>query len=124
MATNGRRGHRKRGDFICYLPTRLLAEILLYGKDKTDWLGILNAYLLDNTGNPLAYSEEYGKKLYKFSQWKQIPVHAVHTHWWIGKFYGIKDEKQYVYSDLIKVSFNPMVGFTIQRLVILELELE
>ena len=80
----------------------LLAEILLYGSGKTDWPGILNAYLLDSTGNPLAYSEEYGKKLHKFSQWKQTPVHAVHTHWWIEKFYGTKDVEQHVYSALIK----------------------
>ncbi len=85
----------------------LMAEILLYGRGQTNWQEILNKYLLDSNGGPLTYSEEYGKKLYRFSQWKQTPVHAVHAHWWIEKFYGTKDEKLSTYSDLIKGFVQP-----------------
>lgn len=61
-----------------------LIELVTAGRLGTDWLGVLDEYLTDEAGDPLAYSEEYGKRLYKFAdQWKQVTVHAIHTRWWI-----------------------------------------
>ncbi|KOF08642.1 hypothetical protein AC739_19155, partial [Planococcus glaciei] len=68
-------------------------ELILYGKLKTDWSKILDELLTDENSKPLAYSEVYGmNRLYKFNeQWKQSPVHAIYTHWWIR---GILEEAQ------------------------------
>lgn len=60
----------------------LINEIVLNGRPQTDWLGIMDEHLM-NQDVPLAYSEGFGNKLYKFNQWHQTPVHAVHTRWWI-----------------------------------------
>ena len=60
------------------------AELATTGRLETDWLGIFDAYLTDELGGPLAYSEAYGTRLYKFAaQWKQSTVHAIHTRWWL-----------------------------------------
>lgn len=80
----------------------LLAERILYGEVQTDWKGAISGYLRTDDGQPLAYSEAYGKKLYKFSQWKQAPVHAVHTHWWIGRFFGATAADCAEYARLIE----------------------
>lgn len=61
-----------------------LSEIVLYGKTSIDWLGGMEDYLTDENGYPLAYSEKFGKRLYNFdSQWKQSPIHAIHSRWFI-----------------------------------------
>lgn len=66
----------------------LLCERLLNVRN-TDWLSVEQNLLRDENGKPLAYSEKYGKKLYKFdSQWKQTPVHAIYNSFWINRFYG------------------------------------
>lgn len=60
-----------------------IAEIVLHGRPQTDWVGIMEQYLT-REGMPLAYSEEYGKRLYGFTAfWIQTEVHAVHARWWI-----------------------------------------
>ena len=61
----------------------VISEIALYKKVQTDWTGILDFYLRGASGEYLAYSEEFGKLLNGFNQWKQSPVHAIHAHWWI-----------------------------------------
>lgn len=67
----------------------LLSELLLYGKDRYDWLSVERELLCDDTGNPMAYSGQYGKKLYKFDeQWKQMPVHAIYNSFWLNGYYG------------------------------------
>jgi len=62
----------------------LIAETWIYGRPKTDWIGIMREYL-EKDDLPLAYSEEYGKRLFKFNQWKQSPVHAIYARWWIER---------------------------------------
>jgi len=79
-----------------------LAEIILYGKPKRDWDGVWSLYLTDDDGNPLAYSEKYGQRLYKFgNQWKQTPVHAIYTKYWFDMLQGITSKNLKRYSDLI-----------------------
>lgn len=64
-----------------------MSEMALYGYPQTDWLGNMDAYLLDHEQKPIAYSEKYGQRLYKFSQWLQSEVHAIHARWWIQQSY-------------------------------------
>jgi len=61
-----------------------ISEQLLYGKNKIDWSDVMSKYLEDNE-NLLTYSENFGKKLYKFNQWKQTSVHSTYARWWIEK---------------------------------------
>lgn len=61
-----------------------ISEQLVYGKNKIDWSNIMSKYLEDNE-SPLTYSENFGKKLYKFNQWKQTSVHSTYARWWIEK---------------------------------------
>jgi hypothetical protein len=63
----------------------ILSELALYGSPRTDWLSIMNEYLVDKEGRPIAYSEKYGKRLYRFADWLQVDVHAIYSHWWIDK---------------------------------------
>jgi hypothetical protein len=64
-------------------------ELVTAGHLETDWLGVFDAYLTDELGGPLAYSEAFGTRLYKFAdQWKQSTVHAAHTRWWLENATG------------------------------------
>lgn len=66
---------------ICHQAT--LIDLVLYGKPRHDWLGIMDEFLMDN-GTPLAYSEAFGKRLHKYdNQYRQSTIHAIHTRWWI-----------------------------------------
>lgn len=69
-----------------------IAEHLVYGKNKTDWLELMKKYLEIN-GLPLAYSENYGRKLFKFNQWKQSPIHAIYARWWIENNLNKQNQK-------------------------------
>lgn len=60
----------------------VMAETWLHGETRTDWLGVLRTFLTDGA-RPLAYSAEFGKTLHDFNMWKQSPVHAVYSRWWI-----------------------------------------
>ena len=61
-----------------------LIDLIIEGKLSHDWLGIMDEFLTEN-GWPLAYSENYGKLLYKYTaQFKQTTVHSIHTKWWIS----------------------------------------
>lgn len=76
----------------------LLCEQLL-GISNMDWLQVEQTLLRDEDDKPLAYSVEFGKKLYKFdSQWKQMPIYAIYNSYWISKFYGVDTTR---YQDLI-----------------------
>lgn len=73
----------------------LLCETLL-GEVATDWRQVENTLLRDGEGNPLAYSEAYGKRLFKFeAQWKQTPVYAVYNSFWICRHCGGTDRSDY-----------------------------
>lgn len=65
-----------------------LIELVLFGKVRHDWLGIMDEFLMDN-GKPLAYSEAFGARLHGFgSQFRQSTVHAIHTRWWLESLAG------------------------------------
>lgn len=94
----------------------LLCERITNAKN-IDWLDVEQSLLRDENGNPLAYSEKYGKKLYQFdSQWKQMPVHAIYNSFWINRFYGQDTSKhRTLISSLIQKSgwiYNPEVSNT------------
>lgn len=76
--------HADNGDVassICY--QGVLIDLVLYGKPRHDWLGIMNEFLMDNAV-PLAYSQVFGARLHKFAnQYLQSSIHAIHTRWWI-----------------------------------------
>lgn len=66
-----------------------MSEIALYGSPQTDWIGNMDAYLLDQEGKPIAYSEKYGQRLYGYEdQWLQSEVHAIHVRWWVQQTYN------------------------------------
>ncbi|WCH47014.1 hypothetical protein [Lysinibacillus sp. OF-1] len=58
----------------------IIAELLLYKELRVDWYEIVNE-LLEYNETPIAYSENYGKKLFGFdSQWLQTDVHCIYNH--------------------------------------------
>jgi hypothetical protein len=61
-----------------------ISELALHDALRTDWLGVMDEYLLRD-GKPIAYSEQYAKRLYQFTQWVQTEVHAIHARQWIEK---------------------------------------
>jgi hypothetical protein len=66
---------------ICHQAT--LIDLVLEGSLRHDWLSVM-ADLLTHEGRPIAYSVDYGKRLYKFEgQYLQSTVHSIHTRWWI-----------------------------------------
>ena len=73
----------ERGDVAASLCLQsAISERLLYGRIITDWIGIMEEYLTRDD-KPLAYSEQYGKRLYQFAFWMQSEVHAIHARWWV-----------------------------------------
>jgi hypothetical protein len=80
-----------------------ISECLLYGRPKTDWTGLMEGFL-EHIGVPLAYSEEFGKKLYKFNQWRQSTVHAIYSRWWIEGNLGRNPDK---YVDMTEKLVQP-----------------
>lgn len=67
---------------VCLQAT--LIDLVLYGKPRHAWGEIMEEFLMDGD-KPLAYSEAFGKRLYKFNQYRQSTVHAIHTRWWIER---------------------------------------
>lgn len=84
-----------------------IIEMIIYGKLKTDWVGIMDEYLISSEGEPFAYSEEYGKLLYGFSQWKQTTIHAVYNRWWIENLEKNKSEITKKMGNIIKQYIQP-----------------
>lgn len=67
-----------------------LIDSLLPKKSGYNWFELMNNFLVDQDGIPIAYSKKYGERLYKFNMWNQKTVHAIHTRWWIEKNEGHK----------------------------------
>lgn len=65
-----------------------ITELVLFKEARHDWPSILKTLLTDMRGRPLAYSEAFGRQLSQFNQWRQSPVHAIHTHFWIYQLAG------------------------------------
>jgi hypothetical protein len=96
------------------------AELVTAGHLETDWIGVFDEWLTDEAGDPLAYSESFGKRLYKFTgQWKQSTVSAIHTRWWIERIAGDVDHEHYAQLILRKQKagwiFDHDVSPTIER---------
>lgn len=85
----------------------VIVEIALFGETRLDWLAILDDFLTDESGFPLAYSERYGKRLCEFNQWRQTPVHAIHTRYWIENALGKIDLNHDYYAQLITSFIQP-----------------
>jgi hypothetical protein len=86
----------------------VISEIILYGSPQTDWLGVMDTYLRDTYGKPIAYSEKYGLRLYKFTHWLQSEVHAIHARWWISQVCTSPFTKDNVqYGTLIEQLIQP-----------------
>lgn len=67
---------------VCQQAT--LIDLLLDGRPRHDWLGVMRELLTDENGRPVAYSAGFGARLHKFGgQWLQSTVHSIHTRWWI-----------------------------------------
>ena len=100
----------------------ILGELAVYGTLKTDWLGVVEEYLMNEDGIPIAYSEQYGKRLYRFNFWLQSPVHAVHCMWFIERVCLSISKRTQKYAELITQRiqpngwvYNPDVSLTRQR---------
>lgn len=85
----------------------ILSELAIYGGPKTDWLGVMEEYLTDHDGAPLAYSKRYGERLYRFNFWLQSPVHAVHCRWFIEQVCQPLSQWMPKYADLIAFLIQP-----------------
>jgi hypothetical protein len=96
-----------------------ISELAIHGSIQTDWLGVMDAHLMRD-GKPLAYSEQYGKRLYQFPQWFQTEVHAIHARQWIEKASELPASLDYpaLIEELIQPSswiYNPVVSPTGMR---------
>lgn len=100
----------------------ILSEMAVYGAPKTDWLGVIEEYLMDEDGIPTAYSEQYGKRLYRFNFWLQSPIHAIHCIWFIEQVCLSASKEIQKYAEFIVKSiqpngwiYNPSVSVTRQQ---------
>ena len=60
-----------------------MMEIAIHGHLVHDWIGVMDAYLLDAEA-PLAYSRKFSERLFNFgSQFLQSTVASIHARWWI-----------------------------------------
>jgi len=76
----------------------------------------MDEYLLRD-GKPIAYSEQYGRRLYQFTHWTQTEVHAIHARQWIERASGQTTSMDYpaLIEELIQPSgwiYNPAVSPT------------
>jgi hypothetical protein len=75
----------ERGDVAASMCLQgAMSELLLHRRVVTDWIGVMQAFLTRD-GKPIAYSEQYGKRLYEFAFWIQNDVHAIHARWWMQR---------------------------------------
>lgn len=81
-----------------------ISELVIYGELKTDWLGVFDACLTKDY-TPIAYSQRYGQRLYKFNAWLQAPVHAIHDRWWVQRLQNA--ESQIDFLRLIEERIQP-----------------
>lgn len=107
----------ERGDVAASMCLQgVLGELLLHNRVLTDWAGIMEEYLTRDD-KPLAYSEQYGKRLYAFNFWIQNEVHAIHARWWIEQACNKKSNLDFeaLIEDLIQPSgwiYNPLISPT------------
>lgn len=107
----------ERGDIAASLCLQgAISELALYGRTKTDWAGVMDEYLIFDA-QPIAYSETFSKRLYKFVPWIQTEVHAIHARWWIEKVSERAPSLDYkaLIESLIQPSgwiYNPSVSLT------------
>jgi hypothetical protein len=86
----------------------IISEIVLFDELTHDWQAIFEDVLTDPSGAPLAYSKEYGKRLYQFeNQWHQTTIHAIHTRFWVDGLYNQRAASSEKYVDLIKGFVQP-----------------
>jgi hypothetical protein len=84
-------------------------ELSINGRLTTDWLGIIEEYLMDGD-RPLAYSENYSRLLHKFNaQYKQSTIHAIHTKWWLDNQLNSEKIDHQKYASMIFKKSNLMV---------------
>lgn len=93
-----------------------ISEITLFGRLQTDWIGVMDEFLVKD-GKPIAYSEEFGKRLYSFAFWTQTEVHAIHARTFVEILCGQDPAFDYValIEELIQPSgwiYNPSVSPT------------
>jgi len=93
-----------------------MSELLLHHRIVTDWIGIMEEFLTRD-GKPIAYSEQYGKRLYEFAFWIQNEVHAIHARWWVQRVCNVDSglDFQGLAESLIQPSgwiYNPQVSPT------------
>jgi hypothetical protein len=97
-----------------------IGEMTLYGETQTDWVGVMDEFLV-RENRPLAYSEEFGKRLYKFAFWEQTEVHAVHQgqpsqeRSWI-----LKTIRQNHYTATLSDAAGPVTGLADGSRLLLE----
>jgi len=85
----------------------VFVDLVLEGKIQHDWLSVMSDLLTNTEGNPIAYSRNYGKQLYKFEeQYLQSTIHAIHTRWWIEKLTNPEKLDHEKYSKLILAKKN------------------
>ncbi len=86
----------------------LLSEIVLYRQPHRHWAELAEEYLTTVDGRPLAYSEKYGLKLHKFERlWEQVSIHAIHSRWWIDRFFVSPSFLSVDYGYLIETFIQP-----------------
>lgn len=85
----------------------ILSEICINGHPMNQWIDIMDDYLIDND-EILAYSHDYGNLLYKFeSQWRQSPIYAIYTRWWIERLYNASGVSNFSFAKLIEKHIQP-----------------
>jgi hypothetical protein len=110
----------ERGDVAISMCLQgVIGEIALHKQVVTDWIGIMDEYLM-HEGKPVAYSEQYGQRLYKFVFWNQNEVHAIHARWWIEQACNTRSNINFQahIEDLIQPNgwiYNPQVSSTGMR---------
>jgi hypothetical protein len=89
----------RAGASVCHQAT--VIDLVLDGRPTHDWLSVMED-LLTHGDRPLAYSEGYGNRLYKFAgQYLQSTVHSIHTRWWIERLCKPDAVDHAKFADLI-----------------------
>lgn len=84
---------------LCYQAASI--DLFVHGKLMHDWLGVMDEYLMADCG-PLAYSENYGNRLHKFSaQYLQSTVHSIYSRWWIDQIQNASGFDNEYYAWLV-----------------------
>jgi hypothetical protein len=82
-------------------------ELLLDNRPRRNWIEIMDEYLLTDDKIPMAYSEIYGERLFKFNFWNQSSIHAIHTRWWIEGIFNVPASQRKRHSAIIEKYIQP-----------------